>query len=94
MSPEHAMLNLLPPELPLVASPDGSVCIRDTPVRLEQIVADFEDGTGAEEIALRHDGLTLGDVYAVLAFYLQRRSDVERYLACRERSKKRAASAA
>jgi uncharacterized protein (DUF433 family) len=80
------MLNLPTIQVPLLSGLDGFVRVEGTEVRLEQIVADFEDGASAEEIVSRHCSLRLSDVYMVLSFYLRNRKDVEDYLSARQQA--------
>jgi hypothetical protein len=44
----------------------------------------FQDGATPETIVQRYSTLTLADVYAVIAYYLGHRHDVEEYVACRD----------
>jgi uncharacterized protein (DUF433 family) len=71
--------------IPLETDADGVVRVGGTRVTLDTIVAAFEDGATAEEIVYQYPSLNLADVYAVIGYYLQRRSDVEEYLHRRQR---------
>jgi hypothetical protein len=51
---------------------------------LELVIRAFQDGATPETIVQRYSTLALADVYAVIAYYLRHRSDVEAYLARRE----------
>ncbi len=44
----------------------------------------FQDGATPETVVQRYSTLALPDVYAVIAYYLRHRSEVEGYLARRE----------
>jgi uncharacterized protein (DUF433 family) len=70
--------------LPLVADADGVVRVGKTRVTLDTIVAAFQDGLTAEEIAQQYPSLRLGEVYAVIGYYLCHQADVDAYLAARE----------
>jgi uncharacterized protein (DUF433 family) len=70
--------------VPLVADADGVMRISHTRVTLDTLVTAFLGGATPEEIVQQYPSLGLGDVYAVIAYYLRRRSDVESYLAARE----------
>jgi hypothetical protein len=48
------------------------------------LVSAFSDGATAEEIVQQYPPLRLGDVYAVLGYYLRRRPDIEVYLRQRQ----------
>lgn len=66
---------------PLIQDDDQVVRVRGTRVTLDSIVGEYEDGATAEEIVQRYPTLALAEVYAVLAYYLKRRPEVEEYLA-------------
>jgi uncharacterized protein (DUF433 family) len=66
--------------IPLEVDQDGVVRVCGTRVTLDTVIAAFEQGATAEEIAQQYPTLVLSDVYAVLGFYLRRRSEVETYL--------------
>jgi uncharacterized protein (DUF433 family) len=66
--------------VPLAAGDDGIVRIRGTRVPLETVVFEFCRGATAEEIAQDYSSLALPDIYAVIAFYLAHRKEVEAYL--------------
>ncbi len=66
--------------IPLETDVDGVVRVGGTRVTLDTIVAAFEQGATAEEIAYQYSSLNLADVYSVLGYYLRQRPDVEAYL--------------
>lgn len=70
--------------IPLEADADGVVRVGGTRVTLDTIVAAFREGATAEEIVYQYPSLDLADVYSVIGYYLQRRSDVEEYLRRRQ----------
>lgn len=53
-------------------------------MRLDTVVAAFEQGATPEEIGLRYDTLDLADVYAAIAYYLRHRDEVGAYLRARK----------
>ena len=65
---------------PLTTDADGVVRVGGTRVTLETLVEAFHEGLTAEEIAQQYPTLALADIYAVIGYYLRRRSDVESYL--------------
>lgn len=65
---------------PLQANEDGVILVGNTRVTLDTVVAVFNQGTTAEEIAHRYPSLLLADIYATIAFYLKHQSEVEAYL--------------
>jgi len=66
---------------PLHADEHGIVRVGGTRVTLDQVVGAFREGATAEEIALRFSCLDLADVYAAVAYYLNHREAVDRYVA-------------
>lgn len=65
--------------VPLAYDPDGVVRVAGTRVRLETLVTAFHLGATAEEVAQQYPSVALADVYAVIAFYLRRRPEVDVY---------------
>jgi hypothetical protein len=53
-------------------------------VLLELVLGEFQDGATPEAIVQQYPTLTLYDVYAVIAYYLRHRQEIEDYLAQRE----------
>jgi uncharacterized protein (DUF433 family) len=70
--------------VPIHTDPNGVVRVSRTRVTLETIVGVFETGATAEEIAQQYPSVPLVDVYAVIAYYLRHKPDVEAYLKERE----------
>ena len=70
--------------VPLEPSDDGVIRVRGSRVTLDTITGAFRAGSTAEEIQLQFSTLSLADIYAVIAFYLGHRDEVEGYL--RERA--------
>jgi uncharacterized protein (DUF433 family) len=72
--------------VPLVFADDGSaIRIAGTRITLDTVVRAFQRGATAEEIAQDYPPVSLPNAYAVIAYYLRHRSEVEKYLAKRER---------
>ena len=71
--------------IPLETDADGVVRVGGTRVTLDTVVAAFKEGATAEEIVYQYPSLDLVDVYLVIGYYLQRRTDVEAYLHWRQR---------
>jgi uncharacterized protein (DUF433 family) len=69
---------------PLRPDSDGGLRIGGTRVLLELVIRAFQDGATPEAIVQRYPTLALADVYAVIAYFLRHRDDVEQYLAERE----------
>jgi uncharacterized protein (DUF433 family) len=66
--------------VPLRLDTGGTFRVGQTRVTLDTVVATFESGATAEEIALRCPTLELADVYAVIGYYLRHKEEVEAYL--------------
>ncbi len=71
--------------VPLETDAEGVARVGGTRVTLDTIVDAFLDGETAEEITQQYPSVRLADVYAVIAFYLRRRAEVDRYLQERQR---------
>ena len=71
------LLSLEPFAVPLHQSSDGAIRVVGTRIGLDIIVSHFNRGLSPERIAAMLPTLTLADVYAVVAFYLQRREAVD-----------------
>jgi uncharacterized protein (DUF433 family) len=69
---------------PLREDVAGALRVGDSRVLLELIIRAFQDGATPETIVQRYSTLALADVYAVIAYYLHHRSDVEEYMIRRE----------
>ena len=70
---------------PIAIDRDGVMRVAGTRVALETVVGTFDDGGSPEEIVSQYPSLTLADVYAVIAFYLQHAPEVGEYLSRRRR---------
>lgn len=69
---------------PLREDAAGAVRIGDSRVLLELVIRGFQDGATPETIVQRYSTLALPDVYAVIAYYLRHRNEIEAYLQRRE----------
>ena len=77
-------LSITADPIPLKMDAHGVARVGGTRVTLDTVVTAFEQGATPEEIVYRYPSLDLVDVYAVIAYYLRHRSDVEAYL-CEQR---------
>ena len=66
---------------PLREDASGAVRVGTSRVLLDLVIRAFQDGATAETIVLQYPTLALADVYAVIAYYLRHRGEVEEYLA-------------
>ena len=69
---------------PLREDAAGALRVGESRVLLELVIRAFQDGATPETIVQRYSTLALPDVYAVIAYYLRHRSEIEGYLARRE----------
>jgi uncharacterized protein (DUF433 family) len=68
------------PRVPLHEDTHGVVRVIGSRVTLDSIVAVFDRGATPEEVVQSFPSLGLGDVYAILAWVVSRRADVDAYL--------------
>ena len=73
-------LSIAAEPVPLTTDANGVVRIGRTRVTLDTVIGAFLDGATAEEITYQYPSLHLADVYAVIAYYLRRPSEVDAYL--------------
>ena len=66
--------------VPIHSDADGVVRVAGTRVTLDTIVAAFEAGATAEEIAQQYSSVSLPDVYSVITYYLRHKTEVSAYL--------------
>jgi len=60
--------------VPIETDADGVIRVGKTRVTLDTLITAFNDGATAEEIAQQYPAVSLADVYAVIAYYLKRRT--------------------
>ena len=63
--------------IPLQTDEEGVTRVGGTRVTLDSLVYSFREGASAEEIVQQYPVLKLGDVYAVLGYYLKNRKTVD-----------------
>ena len=71
-------------EVKLTKTEAGVIRIGDSRVSLDTVIVAFGQGATPEQIVEDYDSLELGEVYAVISYYLQNREEVENYLAKRK----------
>jgi uncharacterized protein (DUF433 family) len=69
----------------LVRDLAGRLTVPGTRICLDVLVADFKRGKTPESIHDADQTVSLADVYAIFAYYLRHRAEVEAYLAGQER---------
>lgn len=67
-------------DVPLWTDEYGKIRIGDTRILLELVIHAFQQGETAEGIIDSYPTLKLADVYAVIAYYLTHRVEVEDYM--------------
>jgi len=77
-------LSLESPPLPLRIDADGTARVGATRVTLDTVMAAFDQGATPEEIVQSYPTLDLGDVYAVIAYCIRCRPEVDAYLRRRQ----------
>ena len=80
---------ILQPEAPpLCWDASGALRVGGSRVLVELVIHAFQDGATPEAIAQRYPTATLADIYAVIAYYLRHREEIEAYLDAREQRAK------
>ena len=69
--------------VPLELDEDGVARVGGSRVPLDTVVCAFMQGATAEQIAEQYPSLRLSEIYSVIGYYLDRRNDVDEYLAAR-----------
>ena len=67
-------------DVPLKIEENGAIRVGGTRVLLEVVIHAFQQGETAESIVDSYPTLKLADVYAVIAYYLNHRVEVDAYL--------------
>ncbi len=62
----------------------GTLRVGNSRVLLELVIQEFQDGATPEAIVQQFPTLALSEVYAVIAYYLHHREEIEAYLAERQ----------
>ena len=65
----------------LTQDPDGFIHVTGHRVGLQHIIHYYQEGFSPEMLACEYPSLPLAEVHKVIAFYLENRADVERYIA-------------
>jgi uncharacterized protein (DUF433 family) len=66
--------------VPLREDPAGVLRVGTSRVLLELVIRAYQRGASPQEIVRMYETLDLGDVFAVLAYYLSHSSEVDEYL--------------
>jgi uncharacterized protein (DUF433 family) len=71
-------------DVPLRIDETGTIRVGKTRILLELVVDAFHQGEPPEHIVDMYDVLRLGEVYAVIAYYLQHQVELDAYLQQRQ----------
>ena len=66
--------------VPLTKTPEGVIRVTDTRVPLDTLLHHYKRGASPEEITNRFPTVSLGQVHAVLAYYLSHQAELDAYL--------------
>ena len=69
--------------VPLIQESDGTVHVTDSRVTLDTLVGAFQKGATAEQVQDSFPSLSLQQIYATIAYYLEHQTEVEAYLKLR-----------
>jgi uncharacterized protein (DUF433 family) len=75
--------------LPLKMDEHGAIRVSGTRVTLVTVIVRYHQGDSPESIHEGFDGLPLNDIYAVIAYYLAHRDELDAYLKRREEDAER-----
>ncbi|MCU0482345.1 MAG: DUF433 domain-containing protein [Anaerolineae bacterium] len=67
-------------DIPIYIDEHGQIRIAKTRVLLELVINAFNRGESAEGIIESYSSLSLADVYAVIAYYLNHRTEIDAYI--------------
>ena len=67
----------------------GAILIGDTRITLDVIIAAFQNGDSPEQILEGFPSLKLADIYAVIAYYLNHKDEIDAYLRRRDKEAER-----
>lgn len=63
---------------------DGTIRVSGTRVTLDTVIACYQQGYSPEEVHEAFDVLPIDDIRAIFSYYLEKRSEIDLYLAQRE----------
>ena len=71
-------------ELPLRLDTHGTIRVGRSRVTLDTVIEAYRRGASPEDIARQFPAVTLAEVYATIAYYLQHQAALDAYLRARE----------
>ncbi len=74
-------------KVPLTTWQDGSIRVKGTRLLLDMIIGAYKNGECPEEIfdSFPSNEYTVADIYSVIAYYLNNKAKIDKYLARREK---------
>lgn len=77
-------------KVPLTLWKDGTIRVKGTRLLIDMIIGAYNRGERPEEIfeSFPSNEYTVADIYSVIAYYLQNKSKIDKYLAKREKEAK------
>lgn len=70
--------------VPLQRDEHGAIRVSGTRVTLDMVITRFRQGATPDDIHESFDALPINDIYAVIAYYLAHRDDLDAYIQRRE----------
>lgn len=70
--------------LPLRVDAEGTIRVAGSRLLIDMIIYGFRDGDSPERIARSFPTLQVADAYAIIAYYLQNKSELDAYILERE----------
>ncbi|MCC7207896.1 MAG: DUF433 domain-containing protein [Anaerolineae bacterium] len=67
-------------DVPLRADADGTIRVGDSRVTLSAVVIRYQVGDSPEDIHAAFPGVSLAEIYTVIAYYLSHRAEVDAYV--------------
>jgi uncharacterized protein (DUF433 family) len=71
--------------VPIQTDVDGVIRVSGTRVTLDALIAAFDAGATAEQIAQQYPSVPLADIYSVITHYLRNQAEVRKYLGRRSK---------
>jgi uncharacterized protein (DUF433 family) len=75
--------------IPLKIGDDGTIRVNNTRVTLDTIIARYHQGDNPEEIHEGFSTVPINDIYAIIAYYLAHRDELDDYLKRQEEEAER-----
>lgn len=70
--------------IPLRTDEQGAICINGTRITLDTVIARYHQGDSPEAIHEGFSAIAVNDIYAIIAYYLAHRDELDVYLKRRD----------